>query len=71
MSDFGDDALARREEDLADVMAARAAHAAAATPPVSDRCTRCGATIEPERRELLPITNICGGCATHLARGRR
>lgn len=53
-----------------DIMAARRIHAAAAPPPASDQCTRCKSTIKAERREALPNTNICGGCATDIARGR-
>jgi hypothetical protein len=71
MTDFGDEALSRQEEDLADIMVARRAHAAESNPPASDYCTSCKLAIEDERRAALPNTNICGGCATEIAGGRR
>ncbi|HYG91191.1 MAG TPA: TraR/DksA C4-type zinc finger protein [Azospirillum sp.] len=70
MSDFGDEALSIQERDLADIMAARRVANSAPTP-ASDICAKCGGTIEPERREVLPKTNVCGDCAAELNRGRR
>lgn len=70
MADFGDEALSRQQQDLADLMAGRRARAAASAPAGST-CTSCGAAIEPRRRQSLPATNLCAACATDHARGRR